>query len=122
MLVGYSKSADQNRPAINGSYRKTAVKPIILDSVFMSRTDYNDLGDSFQETFKKVANNYFGISEKDTKANVTKKFNDKKLSLDKKVTNGLIVDVEIDDYDNFKQELLSEGSSYEQEMSFREII
>ncbi len=117
VLVGYAKSADQNRPAINGSYRKTAVEPIVLDSVFMSRTDYNDLGDSFQETFKKVANNYFGILEKDTKANVVKKFNDKKLSLDKKVTNGLIVDVEIDDYDNFKQELLSEGSSYEQEMS-----
>lgn len=117
VLVGYSKSADQNRPAINGSYRKSSVEPIVLDSVFMSRTDYNDLGDSFQETFKEIANEYFGISEKDTKANIIKKLTDKKLVLNKRVTNGLIVDVEIDDYDNFKQELLAEGSSYEQEMS-----
>ncbi len=117
VLVGYAKSADQNRPAINGSYRKQSVEPIILDSVFMSRTDYNDLGDSFQETFKKVANDYFGISDKDTKTSTVKKLTDKKLALDKRVTNGLIVDVEIDDYDNFKHELLSEGSSYEQEMS-----
>lgn len=117
VLVGYAKSNDKNRPAINGSYRKQSVKPIILDSIFMSRTDYNDLGDSFQETFKKVANNYFGVTNKDTKANVIKKLSDKKLVLNKKVTNGLIVDVEIDDYDNFKQELLSEGDSYEQEMS-----
>lgn len=117
VLVGYSKSADQNRPAINGSYRKPSVEPIVLDSVFMSRTDYNDLGDSFQETFKEIAKEYFGISEKDTKANIIKKLTDKKLVLNKRVTNGLIVDVEIDDYDNFKQELLAEGSSYEQEMS-----
>jgi len=117
VLVGYSKSADQNRPAINGSYRKPSVEPIVLDSVFMSRTDYNDLGDSFQETFKEIANEYFGISDKDTKANIIKKLADKKLVLSKRVTNGLIVDVEIDDYDNFKQELLAEGSSYEQEMS-----
>lgn len=117
VLVGYSKSADQNRPAINGSYRKSSVEPIVLDSVFMSRTDYNDLGDSFQETFKEIANEYFGISEKDKKANIIKKLTDKKLVLNKRVTNGLIVDVEIDDYDNFKQELLAEGSSYEQEMS-----
>lgn len=117
VLVGYAKSADQNRPAINGSYRKPSVEPITLESVFMSRTDYNDLGDSFQETFKKVANNYFGITDKDTKTNIIKKLTDKKLVLNNKVTNGLIVDVEIDDYDNFKQELLSEGSSFEQEMS-----
>ena len=117
VLTGYAKSTDQNRPAINGSYRKPSIEPIILDSVFMSRTDYNDLGDSFQETFKKVANDFFGISEKDTRSSIAKKLTDKKLTLDKIVTNGLIVDVEIDDYDNFKQELLSEGGSYEQEMS-----
>ncbi len=117
VLVGYAKSADQNRPAINGSYRKQSIEPIILESVFMSRTDYNDLGDSFQDTFRKVANAYFGITDKDTKANIIKKLTSKKLILDRRVTNGLIVNVEIDDYDNFKQELLSGGDNYEQEMS-----
>jgi type III restriction enzyme len=117
VLTGYAKSADQNRPAINGSYRKQSVEPIVLESIFMSRTDYNDLGDSFQETFKKVANAHFSITEKDTNASIIKKLTEKKLILDKLVTNGLIVDVEIDDYDNFKQELLAEGDSFEQEMS-----
>lgn len=117
VLTGYSKSADQNRPAINGSYRKQSIDPIILDSIFMSRTDYNDLGDSFQDTLRKVANAYFDINDKDTKATVVKKLTEKGLTPNKKVTNGLIVDVEIDDYDNFKNELLSEGSSFEQEIS-----
>ena len=116
VLTGYAKSADQNRPAINGSHRKLSVQPITLESVFMSRTDYNDLGDSFQATFRKVANTYFGITDKDTKAGIVKKLTAKKLAVDAKVTNGLIVDVQIDDYDNFKQEL-QEGGSFEQEIS-----
>ncbi|MEI6880992.1 MAG: DEAD/DEAH box helicase family protein [Bacteroidota bacterium] len=121
VLTGYTRSADQNRPAINGSYRKQSIEPIVLESVFMSRTDYNDLGDSFQETFKEVANEYFGITNKDSESGIIKKLTDKKLVLDKKVTNGLIVDVEIDDYDNFKQELLAEGDSFEQEISHHDL-
>ena len=68
----------------------------------MTRADYNDLGDSFQETFKKVAD---------------KKLDLKNLDLKPKVTNGLIVGVEIDDYDNFTKELFDEGGSHDQEMS-----
>ena len=39
------------------------------------------------------------------------------LHLKPKVTNGLIVGVEIDDYDNFTKELFEEGGSYDEEMS-----
>jgi len=102
VLAEYSNSKTENRPAINASFRKKTVKPIALESVFMTRADYNDLGDSFQDTFKKVADKSFDI---------------KKLDLKSKVTNGLIVGVEIDDYDNFTKELLAEGGSYDQEMS-----
>lgn len=102
VLAEYAKSKTENRPAINGSYRKKSVKPIKLESVFMTRADYNDLGDSFQETFKKVTD---------------KKLNLKDLDLKPKVTNGLIVGVEIDDYDNFTKELFAEGESHDQEMS-----
>ena len=117
VITGYAKSADQNRPAIFGSYRRQSVDPIELESVFMSRTDYNDLGDSFQETFKKVADEYFGISEKDAEKTIKNRLAEKGLDIHSVVTNGLITGVEIDDYDNFKQELLAEGSSHEQEMS-----
>lgn len=102
VLAEYAKNKTENRPAINGSYRKKNVKPIKLESIFMTRADYNDLGDSFQETFKKVAD---------------KKLDIKKLDLNPKVTNGLIVGVEIDDYDNFTKELFAEGGSHDQEMS-----
>ena len=102
VLAEYEKSKTENRPAINGSYRKKNVEPIKLESVFMTRADYNDLGDSFQMTFKQVAD---------------KKLDTKKLNLKPKVTNGLIVGVEIDDYDNFTKELFEEGGSYDEEMS-----
>ncbi len=117
VLTGYSRSTEQNRPAIYGSYRKQTIKPIILESVFMSRTDYNDLGDSFQDTFKKVANTYFGITDREVQSSVIKKLTSKGLDVNSPVTNGLIVGVEIDDYDNFKAELLAEGSNHDQEMS-----
>jgi len=102
VLAEYAKSKTENRPAINASYRKKNIKPVKLESVFMTRADYNDLGDSFQETFKKVAD---------------KKLDLKNLDLKPKVTNGLIVGVEIDDYDNFTKELFDEGGSHDQEMS-----
>lgn len=106
VLVEYAKSKTENRPAINPSYRKKDIKPITLESVFMTRADYNDLGDSFQETFKKIAD---------------KKLNLKDLDLKPKITNGLIVGVEIDDYDNFTKELISEGGNHDQEMSRHDI-
>ena len=102
VLAEYAKSKTENRPAINGSYRKKNVKPLKLESVFMTRADYNDLGDSFQMTFKQIAD---------------KKLDIKKLDLKPKVTNGLIVGVEIDDYDNFTKELFEEGGSHDEEMS-----
>ena len=117
VITGYSKSNEQNRPAIYGSYRKQAIEPIMLESVFMSRTDYNDLGDSFQDEFKKIADEYFSLKGAITNKVAQKKLSEKGLDTDAVVTNGLITGVEIDDYDNFKQELISEGSSHEQEMS-----
>lgn len=102
VLAEYAKSKTENRPAINGSYRKKNIDPLKLESVFMTRADYNDLGDSFQMIFKQVAD---------------KKLDTKKLNLKPKVTNGLIVGVEIDDYDNFTKELFEEGGSYDEEMS-----
>ncbi len=116
VIAEYGKNKTDNRPAIYGSYRKAEVEPITVESVFMSRTDYNDLGDSFQETFSEVANKYFGIG-KDTPVQAIKKLEAKNLETKPSVTNGLIVGVEIDDYDNFTKELIAEGGSHDQEMS-----
>ena len=73
----------------------------------------------FSQHSKKIANKTFGI--KDGDADVTKKLSAKGLEIKPSVTNGIIVGVEIDDYDNFTKELLAEGGSHDQEMSQHDI-
>lgn len=119
VISEYDKAKSENKPAIYGSYRAKDIEPIQIESVFMSRSDYNDLGDSFQSTFKKIANKSFGI--KDGDSDVKKKLSAKGLELKPQITNGIIVGVEIDDYDNFTKELLAEGGSHDQEMSQHDI-
>ncbi len=117
VLSEYAKSKTDNRPAIYASYRKLSIKPIVLESVFMSRTDYNDLGDSFQDVFGRVADKYFAVSDSDLGMAALSKIEKHGFEVSPKVTNGIIVGVEIDDYDNFTHELLTEGGSHDQEMS-----
>ncbi len=119
VISEYGKAKNENKPAIFGSYRKEDIKPIEIESVFMSRSDYNDLGDTFQSTFKKVVNDFFEISEKDS--DIKKRLLEKKLELKPNLINGIIVGVEIDDYDNFTKELIAEGGSHDQEMSQHDI-
>jgi len=119
VISEYDKNKSENKPAIFGSYRKKNIEPIQIESVFMGRSDYNDLGDSFQTTFKKIANKYFGIKDGDKDAK--KKLIAKDFDIKPSVTNGIIVGVEIDDYDNFVKELLAEGGNHDQEMSQNDI-
>ena len=119
VISEYDKAKSENKPAIYGSYRRKDVEAIQIESVFMSRSDYNDLGDTFQTTFRKIANKAFGIKESDSETK--KKLVAKGLELKPQVTNGIIVGVEIDDYDNFTKELLAEGGSHDQEMSQHDI-
>jgi type III restriction enzyme len=117
VISEYDKSKAENKPAIFGSYRRKEVKPIEIESLFMSRADYNDLGDSFQSTFKEIADRSFLIKDRD----FAKKLLANGLEIKPRVTNDIIVGVEIDDYDNFTRELLSEGGSHNQEMSQSDI-
>ncbi|MEX2410385.1 MAG: DEAD/DEAH box helicase family protein [Candidatus Paceibacterota bacterium] len=118
ILKEYENKQGENKPATEASRRKDDIKPIELDSVFMSRTDYNDLGDSFQNTFKQVANKYFNIKAKDTKSQIKKKLEKKDLEIkNPKVTNNLIVDAEIENYDNFIEELKINKEELENEVS-----
>jgi len=119
VISEYDKAKTENKPAIYGSYRRKDIEPIQMESVFMSRSDYNDLGDTFQTTFKKLANSFFGIKQGD--GDINNKLKTKGLELKPKLTNGIIVGVEIDDYDNFTKELLAEGGSHDQEMSQHDI-
>ncbi len=117
VLTEFDKTKNEYRPAIFTSTRKKGIEPLKIESVFMSRTDYNDLGDTFQETFIKAADAYFGITTKDLRLAMIDKIKAKDFNLEPHVTNGLVVGVEIDDYDNFVKELKAEGDTFEQEMS-----
>ncbi len=112
----------KNKPFIFESKRREGIKPIILQSTFMERTDYNDLGDSFQITFKEVADKFFGVEKKEFIKNIKKKLIAKELELyHVKIKNKLIVDAEIEDYDNFVNEIRKKGEDLSEETSKNDI-
>ena len=113
----------KNKPFVFESKRKDGITPIILQSTFMGRTDYNDLGDSFQRVFVDVADEFFGLKQKESLDNVKKKLTAKGLELyDAKIKNKLIVDAEIEDYDNFIKEIRDKGEDLSEETSESDII
>ena len=112
----------KNKPSIFESKRKEGIETIILQSTFISRIDYNDLGDSFQTTFKDVADSFFGISGKESIEETKRKINSKGLEIQTaKVENKLIVDAEIEDYDNFVKEIRDKGEDLSEETSKHDI-
>jgi len=112
----------KNKPFVFESKRKEEIKPIIFQSTFMGRTDYNDLGDSFQNTFKEVANSFFNLKEEESSEKVRKAVIAKGLEIDNvKVQNKLIVDAEIEDYDNFVDEIRNKGEDLSEDTSKHDI-
>ncbi len=108
----------ENKPANLESMRKVGIEPIFLQSTFLSRTDYNDLGDSFQTIFKNVADKYFDIIKGDSIETYKNKINNKGIELNNvKISNKLIINAEIEDYDNFIKEIKEKGEDFDEETS-----
>jgi len=107
----------KNKPFIFQSKRKEDIKPITLESTLLIRTDYNDLGWKFQFTFERVADEFFGTREGPVWDNVPK-IKDKGIETGKPIIpNKLIVDAEIEDYDNFVEEIKNKGEDLEKDIS-----
>lgn len=112
----------KNKPFIYKSERKSDISPIKLESTFLSRTDYNDLGDSFQIFFKDVANKFFRIKEGELINYTRKKVEDGGIELkNAKIKNDLIVNAEIEDFDNFVEEIRHKGEDLSEETSRNDI-
>ena len=112
----------KNKPFIFESKRKAGIEPIILQSTFIGRANYNDLGDSFQFTFREVADKFFGIEKGESVESIKNKLKEKGLELESaKVKNKLIVDAEIEDYDNFVNEIIERGKDSSEETSKNDI-
>lgn len=118
ILTEYDKKNGENRPAIQISRRKANIKPIRIESTFMSRADYNDLGDSFQQIFKKTADKKLGIKSAYTKIQIKKILMAHNLDITNvKVESSLIVDAEIENYDNFLEEIRKNTGELSNEIS-----
>lgn len=116
-IIVKTNAIGDNKPAIYSSFRRQDIKPEILNSIYLSRTDYNDLGDSFQDSFKEVLDSVLKIKKDDSKiireSKINKVFNTKDLS----IKNSLIVGAEIEDYDNFVDRIQTSGEDLSLESS-----
>ena len=101
---------------------KEDIDNITLPSVYFERPDYNDLGDSFQSTFAKVADRAFGVSTKDIDAVFTKKLAAKGFDLTATtVTNSLIVNANIEVFDDFINELKKAPEDMDLDASYNDV-
>ena len=117
IIDGYNRDQGAGSiPSWNRMERKPDVEPITLKSTDLSRTDYNDLGDSFQATFIDQANTYFGIGDK-TKPNKSLSLLAEKGITQDLVHQDIIVNLEIEDYDNYLENLQSHETTTATELA-----
>jgi type III restriction enzyme len=101
-----SSKMGENKLALHKSYLREGIENISFPSVFLKRAAYGDLGDSFQKTFKEVANEFFGIDGTEIFDQLEAKLNQKGLETKNiSLTNNLIVNSSIECFDDFLEEL-----------------
>jgi type III restriction enzyme len=117
IIDGYDRDANASSlPSWNRIERKSDIEPITLTSHDLSRTDYNDLGDSFQHTFLEQAHSFFGTTDKTKPATVLKQLKEQGLAVDG-VHQDIIVNLEIEDYDNYLENLQAHGVTASTELT-----
>lgn len=118
----FDKSSS-NKPFVFVSKRKTNIKNIELKSDYIPRVNYGDLSNSaaFQKSFIESFDKYFSISDSDIFDEAPKKLEEKGIDLEFKLTNQVIVDAEITDYEQIGLEFKKEGKELEVEVSHNDI-
>jgi len=111
----------ENKSAIYKSELRIGLENISLPSTFFKRGTYNDLGDSFQKTFIKVANESFGIAGNEIGQQGENKLKEKGLDiLATQITNHLIVDAKVEVYDDFIAQLEKSAEHLDHKASFHD--
>ncbi|MBU1089736.1 DEAD/DEAH box helicase family protein [Patescibacteria group bacterium] len=110
----------KNRASIYFAKRKIETD-LVLPSVHLGRVSYGDLGDSFQQTFIEVANKYFGLTGNEILGQMEKKLKAKNLNLQPDLTDKLIINAEVECYDNFLEEITKSGEDFEYERTYHDI-
>lgn len=117
IIDGYERNRGSGvLPSWNRMERRSEIEPLEIVSYDLSRADYNDLGDSFQDTFFKLASNFFGISQKATSRQVLTALKQKGL-VKNVVHQDIIVNLEIEDYDNYLENLQSHETTTATELA-----
>ena len=117
IIDGYGENQELNTlPSWNRTNRRRDVEHIELISFDLSRTDYNDLGDTFQKTFAKKANEFFKITGKTTVKQALAIL-EKKGMVPDAVHQDIIVNLEIEDYDHYLENLQSHDSTISTELA-----
>jgi type III restriction enzyme len=122
--IGIPDQSKQNKPFVYTSKRKEGVSNIEnLFSDFVSRADYGDLGHAymFQMSFLKSFDKYFGIEDNEHLASIRPKIETKGIDLNSNITNKLIVDAELFDYDKLNLEFATKGRDEEYEISRNDV-
>lgn len=108
VIKDFDKVLWNNKPAIYQSKLKDKVEQLNLQSIYLGRTDYNDLSPSFENNLFETLNNYFDIKE-DLMVNMAENFEklwEKWVDINAdKITNSMIADVEITHFDHFLEDL-----------------
>ncbi|EKE28193.1 MAG: Type III restriction enzyme, res subunit family [uncultured bacterium (gcode 4)] len=112
-----------NKPYIYISTKKDEIDPIILQSTFLWRVDYNDIWwTQFEPTLFENFNEYFGINESDILWKAKDKIKSKWLDIENtKITYNMIIDVEIENYDDFIRELQDKWKDMQANLSIIDI-
>lgn len=122
--VKIPEQSEKNKPYIYTAYRKDIINNIEgVYSDFVSRVDYGDLGNAllFQKFFTKYLSDFFGVTEDDFVDKVREKIQNKGVSLCPKLTNRIIVNAEIPDYDKLNFDSVIGGYDEEYEISRNDI-
>ncbi len=120
-IVTGQRGIGGNKGDVYKSYLRDDIENIILPSVFLKRGKYNDLGDTFQQTFIPIANKYFELNGKEILGEIEEKLQAKKLNITaREIKNQLIVDAEVEVYDDFKKQLQQSADELDHKASYHD--
>jgi type III restriction enzyme len=112
-----------NQPHTKIAYKKDSISNVRMVTEALPRVDYGDLSNSakFQQSFIASLNSYFGIKDASSTEDIAMALEGKGINLSPIVTNKLIVDGQIDNFDLFAMQFKDLGHDEEVNASKNDI-
>jgi type III restriction enzyme len=122
-IVSNWLESTNNQPHTKIAYRKLSISNVSLPTDTLLRVDYGDLSNSakFQQSLAVSLNDYFGITDIATTEEVGQALESKGINLAAKVTNKLIVDGQINNFDLLALQFQNLGHDEEVDLSKNDV-